>query len=67
MKELSSEEENIGIRKCRIRSRVEIINKEVKEWISSSKQQEPRPEITHLKNDIGQQCQTENTPNFTHH
>ena len=35
----SSEEEDIGMRKCIRRSRVDIINKEVKVWIPSSKQQ----------------------------
>ena len=35
-----SEEEMIGIHKCRKRSRVDIINEEVKGWTSSPKQQE---------------------------
>ena len=38
MKGISSEEEEIVIRKCRGRSIIEIMNKEVKGWISSSKQ-----------------------------
>ena len=38
-----SEEEEIGICKCRRRIRVGIMNKEVKGWISSSKQQEAPP------------------------
>ena len=52
MKGSSSEEEDIGIRKCRRRSRIEIINKEVKGWKSSSKQQEFPPEITKTKEEI---------------
>ena len=40
MKGSSSEDEEIGIRKCRRRSRVDIINEEVKGWTPSSKQQE---------------------------
>ena len=40
MKGSISEEEEIGICKCGRRSWVEIINKEVKVWKSSSKQQE---------------------------
>ena len=39
MKVISSEEEDIGIRKCRRRILVEIMNEEVKGWTSSSKQQ----------------------------
>ena len=35
MKVSSSEEEDIGIRKCRRRSRVEMMKKEVKGWTSS--------------------------------
>ena len=38
MKEISSEEEEIGISKCIRISRVDIMNKEVKGWTSSSKQ-----------------------------
>ena len=49
MKGSSSEEENIGIRKCRIRIQVEIMNEEVKGWTSSSKKQEAPPEITKIK------------------
>ena len=40
MKESISEEEYITIRKCRRRSRIDIMNKEFKGWKSSSKQQE---------------------------
>ena len=43
MKESRSEEEEIEIRKCRRRSRFDIMNKEVKGWTSSSKQQEDPP------------------------
>ena len=39
MKGGSSEEEDTGIRKCRIISRVDIINEEVKGRTSSPKQQ----------------------------
>ena len=46
MKGSSREEEEIGIFKCRKRIRVEIMNKEVKKWTSSSKQLEDPPEIT---------------------
>ena len=52
MKGISSEEENIGIRKCRRRSQVGIINKKVKVWTSSSKKQEVPPEITNTKEEI---------------
>ena len=52
MKEISSEEEDIGICKFRRRSRVEIMNEEVKGWTSSSKQQESPPEPTNTKEDI---------------
>ena len=38
-KESNSEEEEIGIRKCRRKSRTDKINEEVKGWTSSSKQQ----------------------------
>ena len=41
MKESSSEEEDIDIRNFRRRSRVGIINKEVKRWASSSKKKKP--------------------------
>ena len=43
MKENSSEEEDIGIRSWRKRIRVDIMNKEVKVWRYSSKQQESPP------------------------
>ena len=52
MKGSSNEEEDIGIRKCRRRSRVDIINREVKVWTSSSKQQEAPPEPTNTKEEI---------------
>ena len=52
MKESISEEEEIGIWTCRRRSRVSIMNKEVKEWTSSSKQQQARPKITRTKEEI---------------
>ena len=52
MKGSSSEEEEIGIHKCRIRSRFYIINEEVKGWTFSSKQQEAPPEPTKTKDDI---------------
>ena len=50
--EISSEEEEIGIRKCRTRIRVDNMNEEVKGWTSSSKQQEPPPKITKTKQEI---------------
>ena len=43
MKGGSSEEEETGIRKCRIRSRVDIINEEVKRRTCSLKQQKVPP------------------------
>ena len=49
MKGSSSEEEEIEIRKCKRRIRVEVMNKEVKGWTYSSKQQEDPPEITKTK------------------
>ena len=52
MKESSREEEEIGIRKCGRRGQVDIINKEVKGWTSSSKQQEAPPQISNTKEDI---------------
>ena len=52
MKGRSSEEEDIGIHKCRRRSRVEITKKEVKGWTSPSKQPEAPPEPTNTKEDI---------------
>ena len=48
----SSEEEDIGIRKCRIRSRVDIIKEEVKVWTSLYKQQEATIEPTNTKENI---------------
>ena len=52
MKEISSEEEDIVIRKCRRRSWVDIMNGEVKGLTYSSKQQEDPLEITVTKEDI---------------
>ena len=52
MKETSSEEEDIGIRKFRRRSRVDIMNIEVKVWTFSSKQQEAPPEITNTREEM---------------
>ena len=52
MKGSSSEEEEIEIRKCKRRIRVEVMNKEVKGWTYSSKQQEDPPEITKTKYEI---------------
>ena len=52
MKGSSSEEEYILIQKCRVRSRVDIINEEVKGCTSSSKQQEDPPEPTKTKEEI---------------
>ena len=52
MKVSSSEEEEIGILKCRRRSGFEIMNEEVKVNISSSKQQESPPEPTNTKEEI---------------
>ena len=52
MKGSINEEEEIGIHKCRIRSRVEIMNEGVKIWTSSSKKQEAPPEPTNTKEDI---------------
>ena len=49
MKERSSAEEEIGIRKRRIISQFEIMNKEVKGCKYSLKQQEAPPEITKTK------------------
>ena len=48
----SREEGDIGISKCIRRSRVDIINEEVKGWTSSSKQQESPPEPKNTKDDI---------------
>ena len=52
MKVILSEEEDIGIRKCRIRSRVDTINEEVKVQTYSSKQQEDPQEPTNIKEEI---------------
>ena len=52
MKGSSTEKEDIEIRKCRRRSRVEIMNEEVKVWKSPSKQQEAPPEPTKTKYEI---------------
>ena len=52
MKGSSSKEEDIGIRKCRRRSQVEIMGEEAKGWKSSSKQQEAPPEPRNTKDDI---------------
>ena len=52
MKGISSEEEEIGIRKCRRISLVEIMNEEVKSCTSSLKQQEAPPEPTNTKEGI---------------
>ena len=52
MKGSSSEQKEIEIRKCRRRIFVDIINEEVKEWTSSSKQQEDPPEPTNIKKEI---------------
>ena len=52
MKGNISKEEEIRIRKCRIISWFYIISKEVKVYISSSKQQESPPETTNTKEDI---------------
>ena len=52
MKGSSSKEGDIGIRKCRRRSRVDIINEDVKGWTSSSKQQESPTEQTKTKKEI---------------
>ena len=51
-KESISEEEYIGIRKSRRRSRFDSMNEDVKGWISSSKKQESLPEITKTKETI---------------
>ena len=50
-KESISEEEEIGIHKCRRKIRVDKINEEVKGWTSSSKKQECPPEITKKKDE----------------
>ena len=51
-KSSSSKEGYIEIRKCRERSRVYIINEEVKRWISSPKQQEAPPESSKTKEEV---------------
>ena len=48
-KESISEEEEIGIRKCRRKIRIDKINEEVRAWRSSSKKQECPPERTKTK------------------
>ena len=52
MKEISSKDHDIGICRCRRRSQVDFMNKEVKGYISSSKQQEDSPKITNTKEEI---------------
>ena len=52
MKRSSSEEEDIGMHKCRGRSWFDIINEEVKGWTSLSKQQEAPPEQPNTKEEI---------------
>ena len=52
MKGISSEQEEIGIRKCSTRIRVDSMNEEVKGWTSLSKQQESPPETTNTKEEI---------------
>ena len=52
MKGSSGEEEEIGIHKFRRRSRIDIIKEEVKQWKSSSKEQEAPPEPTKTKEEI---------------
>ena len=49
MNESSSKEEDIGIRKCRSKSRVDNMNGEVKRWTYSLKKQESTSEITKTK------------------
>ena len=51
-KKIIIEEEYIGIRKCRIRSRVGNMNEEVKGWTSSYKKQESLQKIPNTKEDI---------------
>ena len=48
-KENISEEEDIGIRKCRRKSRIDKYNEEVRVWTSSSKNPECPPERTKMK------------------
>ena len=48
-KESISEEEEIGIHKCRRKNRIDKINEEVKGWKSSFKKQECPPERTKTK------------------
>ena len=52
MKGSSSEEGEIRIRKCRRRSRVDIIHEEVKGWTSSQKKQAAPLEPTYTKEEI---------------
>ena len=52
MKVRSSEEEEIGICMGRRISQVEIMNKEVKGWTTSSKKQEPPLEPPNTKEEI---------------
>ena len=44
-----NEEEEIGIRKCRRKSRIDKYNEEVRGWTSSSKNPECPPETTKTK------------------
>ena len=50
-KENISEEEEIGIRKCRRKSRIDKYNEEVRGWTSSSKNPECPPERTKKKDE----------------
>ena len=52
MKVSSSEEEDIGIRKCEKRSQTDIMIEEVKVWTPSSKKQEAPTEPTNTKNKV---------------
>ena len=52
MKGIISEEEEIGIPNPSRRSRVDIINEEVKGWTSSSKQEEVPIELNNTKMEI---------------
>ena len=52
MKGNSSEEEEIGIRKYRRISRVEIMNEEAKGWTPSPKQQQDPTRPTNTKKEI---------------
>ena len=44
-----NEEEDIGIRKCRKKSRIDKYNEELRGWTSSSKNPECPPETTKTK------------------